>query len=182
MTVRGRTVVATIATLLIAAASLAGVGTVQATIVLAVGSVIEVDDSTVRAVMAAFERAEQGITAHNLETVMAVYSPQYNYHGLKKGDIRKVWQDLFDEYKDIASTHLFGKISKVGSGSHAVLEITCTGRLWAVSKTSGLRVPIDSWHDEIHYLVFEDSGWRIRGNVGEAPSVLPFGTAPHPLF
>ena len=24
--------------------------------------------------------------------------------------------------------------------------------------------------------------WRIRGNAGETPRVLPFGTAPHPLF
>ena len=182
MTFRGRNVCAAITVLTIIIASHAGMGAGQAKTVVPAGSVIEVDEATVNAVVAAFERAEQAVNAHDLEAVMAVYSPQYNYHGLKKDDIRKVWKDLFDEYKEIASTHLFSKITKVGSGSNAVLEVTCTGHLWAVSKTSGLYVPIDSWHEEVHYLMFEEGGWRIRGNLGESPHVLPFGTAPHPLF
>lgn len=168
--------------LMLVAGLLVGLETAQAKIVVPAGSVIEVDEATVKAVVSVFERAEQAIKAHDLEMVMAVYSSQYNYHGLKKDDIRKVWRELFDEYGEIASTHLFTKISKIGSGSNAVLEVTCTGHLWAVSKTSGLYVPIDSWYEEVHYLVVEEGGWRIRGNVGESPRVLPFGTAPHPLF
>jgi hypothetical protein len=54
--------------------------------------------------------------------------------------------------------------------------------LSGISKTSGLRVPIDSWYEEVHFLTLEGGVWRIRGNVGETPRVLPFGTAPHPLF
>jgi len=50
------------------------------------------------------------------------------------------------------------------------------------SKTSGLRVPIDSRHEDVHFLTLEGGVWRIRGNTGETPRVLPFGTAPHPLF
>ena len=182
MTFRGRNVRAAITALTIIIASHVGMGAGQAKTVVPAGSVIEVDESTLTAVVASFERAEQAVTAHDLGPVMAVYSPQYNYHGLKKDDIRKVWKDLFDEYQEIASTHLFSKITKVGAGTNAVLEVTCTGHLWAVSKTSGLYVPIDSWHEEVHYLVFEEGGWRIRGNLGESPRVLPFGTAPHPLF
>jgi phosphomevalonate kinase len=162
--------------------SLIGLGTAQAKVVVPAGAVIEADDTTVSSVVAMFERAEQAIKAHDLETVLNLYSSKYNYHGLKKDDIRKIWKDLFDEYSEIASTHLFSKIAKVGSGSQAVVEVTCTGHLWAVSKTSNLYVPIDSWHEEVHFLAFEDGAWRIRGNVGESPRVLPFGTAPHPLF
>ncbi len=157
-------------------------GTAQAKIVVPAGSVIEVDEATVKSVVAIFERAEQAAKAHDLDTVMAAYSQQYNYHGLKKDDIRKVWKDLFDEYQEIASTHLLSKFTKVGSGSQTVLEVTCTGHLWARSKTSGLYVPIDSWHEEVHYLVMEEGEWRIRGNLGDAPRTLPFGTSPHPLF
>lgn len=159
-----------------------GIGTGEAKIVVPSGSIIEVDKATVEAVVAIFEDAEEAIKAHDLDKVMAMYSLQYNYHGLKKDDLRKIWKDLFDEYQEIASTHLFTKIAKVGSGRDAVLEVTCTGHLWARSKTSGLYIPIDSWHEEVHYLVLEDERWRIRGNVGESPRVLPFGTAPHPLF
>lgn len=171
-------------TLLFAVISfLAGIGTAEAKIVVPLsGSIIEVDEATVNAVVTTFEQAERAIKAHDLEKVIGVYSPQYNYHGLKKDDLRKIWKDLFDEYQEIASTHLFTKIAKVGSGRDVALEVTCTGHLWAKSTTSGLYVPIDSWHEEVHYLVLEEGTWRIRGNVGESPRVLPFGTAPHPLF
>ena len=160
-----------------------GIGTGEAKIVVpSTGSMIEVDAATLKAVVGIFEDADDAIKAHDLDKVMGLYSPQYNYHGLKKDDLRKIWKDLFDEYQEIASTHLFTKMTKVGSGRDAVLEVTCTGHLWATSKTSGLYVPIDSWHEEVHYLVLENGTWRIRGNVGESPRVLPFGTAPHPLF
>ena len=162
---------------------LVGIGTGEAKIVVPKsGSMIEVDSATLKAIVDTFEHAEDAIKAHDLDKVMALYSLHYNYHGLKKDDLRKIWKDLFDEYQEIASTHLFTKIAKVGSGRDAVLEVTCTGHLWARSRTSGLYVPIDSWHEEVHYLVLEDGTWRIRGNVGESPRVLPFGTAPHPLF
>jgi hypothetical protein len=157
-------------------------GTARAKIVVPATAVIETDDATAGDIVAMFERAEQAVKAHDLETVMSLYSAEYDYHGLKKADIRKIWKDLFDEYGEIASTHLFSKIAKIGSGSQAVVEVTCTGHLWAVSNTSKLYIPIDSWHEEVHYVVLENGAWRIRGNVGELPRVLPFGTAPHPLF
>jgi len=168
---------------MIISAFLVGMGTAEAKIVVPPsGSVIEVDVATLKTVVGIFEEAEDAIKAHDLQKVMAVYSPHYNYHGLKKDDLRKIWKDLFDEYQEIASTHLFTKMTKVGSGRDTVLEVTCTGHLWARSKISGLYVPIDSWHEEVHYLVLEEGVWRVRGNVGESPRVLPFGTAPHPLF
>lgn len=182
MGIRGRSLRIIIIGLLIVTASPVRMKTADSTVVVPGGSVIEVDDARVKGVVAMFERTEQAVRVHDLETVMAAYSPQYHYHGLKKDDIRQVWKDLFDEYKEIASTHLFTKFTHVGSGSKAVLEVTCTGHLWAVSKLSGLYIPIDSWHEEVHYLVTEDGQWRIRGNAGESPRVLPFGTAPHPMF
>lgn len=183
MSLPGRSLLAAVVHLTILIAFLAGIGTTEAKIVVPPsGSVIDVDVATLKAIVNAFELAEEAIKAHDLEKVMAIYSPYYNYHGLKKDDLRKIWKELFDEYQEIASTHLFTKMAKVGSGRDAVLEVTCTGHLWARSKTSGLYVPIDSWYEEVHYLGLEDGAWRIRGNVGESPRVLPFGTAPHPLF
>lgn len=183
MSIQGRSLLGGVIHLIILIAFLAGIETTEAKIVVPPsGSVIEVDGATLKSIVDTFEQAEEAIKAHDLEKVMAIYSAQYNYHGLKKDDLRKIWKDLFDEYQEIASTHLFTKMAKVGAGRNTVLEVTCTGHLWARSKTSGLYVPIDSWYEEIHYLVLEDGAWRIRGNVGESPRVLPFGTAPHPLF
>ena len=144
------------------------------------GTQAEADDKTVKEILAVFERADQAVKSRDIEGVMAVYSKQYNYHGLKKSDIRKVWMDLFDNYREIESTHLFSRIVSVGPGGS--VEITCSGGVRGISKTGNLRVPIDSWYGEVHYMVREDGTWKIRGNLGDTQTVLPFGTAPHPLF
>lgn len=153
----------------------AGAGTV-----LVPGAQAESDEKTVTELLAVFDQAEQAVKKRDLEGVMALYSEKYNYHGLKKSDIRKIWKDLFDNYKDIESTHLFTRIVSVGPGGS--VEITCSGSVRAVSKISNLRVPVDSWYGEVHYMIKEDGAWKIRGNLGDVQPVLPFGTAPHPLF
>lgn len=149
---------------------------------IAPGASIEVDEPILQAVLETFHQADEAVRAGNLEKIMALYSEHYDFHGLKKTDIRKVWADLFDEFREISNVHHLTRFTKVGSGSQVIVEVTCTGKLSGRSKTSGLTVPVDSWSEEIHYLKFEDGRWRIRGNVGESPRMMPFGTAPHPLF
>lgn len=147
------------------------------------GAETEADEKTVKELLAVFERADRAVRSRDLDGVMAVYSDRYNYHGLKKSDIRKIWKDLFEHYDDIDSTHLFSRIAPVVSvGPGESVEITCSGNVRAVSKISRLRVPIDSWYGEVHHMIREDGAWRIRGNLGDVQTVLPFGTAPHPLF
>lgn len=41
---------------------------------------------------------------------------------------------------------------------------------------------MDSWFEEVHYLVKEDGVWRIIGNAGGTAETPRFGHAPHPLF
>ena len=166
----------------VAALSLMTGTTGQATTSIPQDAVVEVDQATVNQILDVFHKADAAIAVGNLDGIMALYATQYNYHGLKHADIRKIWFDLFEEYRNLVDVHFFSKIAKVGSGSNAIIEVTCTGILSGLSKTSGLRVPIDSWHEEVHFLTLEGGVWRIRGNVGETPRVLPFGTAPHPLF
>ena len=165
-----------------AALSLATATMGHATTSIPQGAVVEVDQTTVNQILDVFHKADAAIDVGNLDGIMALYATQYNYHGLKHADIRKIWVDLFEEYRNLVGVHFFSKIVKVGSGSNAIIEVTCAGILSGLSKTSGLRVPIDSWHDEMHFLTLEGGVWRIRGNAGETPRVLPFGTAPHPLF
>ena len=147
------------------------------------GAETEADEQTVKELLAVFERADRAVRNRDLQGVMAVYSDRYNYHGLKKADIRNIWKNLFDNYEDIDSTHLFSRIAPVVSvGPDHSVEITCSGSVRAVSRISRLRVPIDSWYGEVHYMIKEDGIWKIRGNLGDVQTVLPFGTAPHPLF
>jgi len=145
-------------------------------------AIVEVEQAAVKQILDVFHKAEGAMAKGDLDGLMALYATRYNYHGLKQADVRKIWHDLFEEYRDLSEVHFFSKIVKVGSGSNAIIEVTCTGSLSGFSKISGLRVPIDSWYEEVHYLTLEGGTWRISGNAGESPRVLPFGTAPHPLF
>ena len=165
-----------------AALSLVIGSTGYAETLLQAGAVVEVDQATVNQILEVFHKADAAIAAENLDGIVALHATDYNYHGLKQTDVRKIWGDLFKEYRDLGGVHFFSKVVKVGAGSNAVIEVTCTGNLSGISKISGLRVPIDSWYEEVHFLTLEGGVWRIRGNAGETPRVLPFGTAPHPLF
>jgi hypothetical protein len=78
--------------------------------------------------------------------------------------------------------HTFSAIKVVTSGKQTTAEITCTGAVWANSRETKQRIPIDSWHQEVHRLVKEKDGWRIVGNLGGDQTIRQFGTAPHPLF
>jgi hypothetical protein len=130
-----------------------------------------------------FDRAEEAIRARDVVGLMALYSDKYRYHELKKPDIQKIWQELFAQYDLIANIHTFSAIKVIGTGPEAMVEITCTGALWANSKQTGERLSIDSWHQEVHHLVKEKGLWRIIGSAGGSPArPRMFGTAPHPLF
>lgn len=141
---------------------------------------IQADHKTVEEIMATFKKAEDALEERNLEALMALYSKDYTYHGLTKEDIRKIWKDLLAHSHRIASEHRFSKIV-VGDGKNPRAEVTCTGSFWTTDETAK-RVNIDSWYEEVHYLVYEDGAWRIRGHAGEASKATLFGTTPHPLF
>ena len=146
------------------------------------GAIQEVDTETLNELLATFEQAEKAMHAHDLDGIMALYSEEYIFHGLRKADIRKIWSDLFEHYKELESIHTFSVIRTVGSGTKLTAEMTCTGVVWGTSKDTTLRTPIDSWFEEIHYLRKENGRWRIVGHVGgETKPVLQFGIAPHPL-
>jgi len=144
------------------------------------GADINADDKTVKEILAAFDRTEEALRAGNLDALMAIYSKSFSYNGLKKDGLKRVWAELFARYHRMASHHIFSKIVVV-NGKVPTAEVTCTGGLWATADTTGERVRIDSWFEEVHRLVYEDGAWRIRGHAGEDPQNTQFGSA-HPFF
>jgi hypothetical protein len=143
---------------------------------------VEADQQTILELTSTFDRAEESIRSRDLDSLMALYSEQYRYHGLKKPDIRKIWEELFSHYDLISNIHIFSAIRNIELQGQMKAEITCTGALWATSKNTKDRVPIDSWHQEVHHLVKEKGGWRIVGSTDGQPRPRMFGMAPHPLF
>jgi hypothetical protein len=134
-------------------------------------------------VLGAFERAEHSVEAEHLDQLMAFYSPDYNYHGLKHSDVRRVWDEVFAHYRDLFSTHLFSHLKIHRTGALWKAELTCTGGIYGTEREGGKRITIDSWFREVHYLVKEEGAWRFLGNAGGVPKSAPFASAPHhPLF
>jgi hypothetical protein len=143
---------------------------------------VEADQQSLMEIISTFDRAEEAIRARELDALMALYATSYQYHGLRRGDVRKIWADLFARYDLIANMHTFSAIKVVKTGKDITAEITCTGAVWANSRETKERIPIDSWQHEVHRLVRGKDGWRIVGNIGGDKAVRHFGTAPHPLF
>ncbi|MCX5722197.1 MAG: hypothetical protein NT179_09235 [Nitrospirae bacterium] len=136
-----------------------------------------------REILAAFGRAEAAVQKQDLDQVLQFYAKAYNYHGLKPTDVRRIWDEVFTHYHNLSSTHLFSVVKVFRSGSQLRAEITCTGGLYGTESQGGARITLDSWFQEVHYLVHEDGAWRFLGNAGVAPSAEPFTSSPHhPLF
>lgn len=143
---------------------------------------IDADQQSLMELIGTFDRAEEAIRARDLDALMGLYATSYQYHGLRRGDIRKIWANLFARYDLIANMHTFSAIKVVKTGKNTTAEITCTGAVWANLRETNQRIPIDSWQHEVHRLARGKDGWRIVGNVGGDRAVRQFGTAPHPLF
>jgi len=143
---------------------------------------VTADDATVKEVVAAFDRAEQAIQARDIDGLIALYSKRYNYHKLRKSDARRLWEEIFEYHHKLHSTHIFTDIKTVQVDGETRAEVRCTGALWGLANETGQKVTVDSWFEEVHYLVKEDGTWRIIGNAGGALETPRFGHAPHPLF
>jgi len=140
-------------------------------------------DPTLREVLAAFERAERALEKQDLPALMQFYAPGYNYHGLHVDDVERIWGEVFEHYRALSSTHLFSGMKIVQAEDGPRVELTCTGGLYGTEAQSGARVTLDSWFQEVHYLVRDKQGWRFLGNRGDAPRSAPFSSSPHhPLF
>ncbi|CUS35214.1 nuclear transport factor 2 family protein [Candidatus Nitrospira nitrificans] len=137
----------------------------------------------VKGLLAAFERAEAALGKEDVDELMQFYASTYDYHGLKAGDVRRVWGEVFEHYRAVESLHLFSDIKVTQMNDEVRVEVTCTGGLYGTDERTGNRVTLDSWFREVHYLVKEGDAWRFLGNAGEVPAGAPFSSAPHhPLF
>jgi len=145
---------------------------------------IQVDKQTMDEIMAAFKRAEQAVLHQDLDALMAFYSESYQHRGFTKDSMRIEWENLFHEYHDFSSTHVFSSITAESDQTPPRAQVTCTGSLWAISNASNQRVNIDSWLGEVHYLTYEHGAWRIRGHAWEPIIVRKsqIEHPPHPYF
>jgi hypothetical protein len=143
----------------------------------------DADQPVIKELVAAFDEAEAAVKEADLDALMKFYPTTYNYHGLKRSDVRRVWEEVFLHYRDISSSHVFTELKLVQADGVRKAYHTCTGGLYGTEKQTGKPLTIDSWVREVHYLVKEEGVWRFLGNAGGASRSTPPASAPHhPLF
>ncbi len=156
---------------------------VAAAVEFAPGVGADADQPVINELLAAFNEAEAAVKSADLERLMKFYPTSYNYHGLKRSDVRRVWEEVFLHYRDISSSHVFTELNLIRADGVRKAYVTCTGGLQGTEKQTGKSVTIDSWAREVHYLVKEEGTWRFLGNAGGAPPSALAASAPHhPLF
>lgn len=154
-----------------------------AAVEIAPGSVTGKDQQVMKELVAAFDRAEVAVQHADLEALMLFYAKGYNYHGLKHADVRRVWEEVFAHYREISSKHVFTDLKLASQGKLQKASVTCTGGLYGTEKDTGKPITIDSWVNEVHFLVKENGEWRFLGNAGGTDRDAPPASAPHhPLF
>ena len=141
------------------------------------------EQQVLKELVAAFDQAEIAVQQANVEALMSFYGKDYNYHGLRRPDVRRVWTEVFNQYGHVRSRHMFSDLKVVQEGSQKTAFVTCTGGLYGTDKDSGTSITIDSWVGEVHSLVKENDRWKFQGNVrGISPFVPPTSAPHHPLF
>jgi ketosteroid isomerase-like protein len=156
---------------------------VAAALEFAPGVGADADQPVIKELVAAFDEAEAAVKKVDLDALMKFYAKTYNYHGLKRSEVRRVWEEVFLHYGDISSSHVFTELKLVQADGAGKAYVTCTGGLHGTEKQTGKPITIDSWVREVHYLVKEEGAWRFLGNAGGASPSAPPASAPrHPLF
>jgi hypothetical protein len=156
---------------------------VAAAVEFALGVGADADQLVIKELVAAFGEAEAAVKKADLDALMKFYATTYNYHGLKRSDVRRVWEEVFLHYWDISSSHVFTELKLVQADGVRKAHVTCTGGLYGTEKQKGKPITIDSWVREVHYLVKEEGAWRFLGNAGRTADHVPPASAPHhPLF
>jgi len=145
---------------------------------------IQADTKTVDEILTAFKQAEAAVQHRDLDALMALYAEGYKHRGFTKDTLRTEWKHLFEDYHDFSSTHVLTGIAVESDKSPATARIICTGSLWAISNDTNQRVNIDSWYGEVHYLIYVDGAWRMRGHAWEVliPKDPRLAHPPHPFF
>jgi hypothetical protein len=156
---------------------------IAATVDISSAAVSAADPRVLKELTAAFDRAETAVNSGNVDALMPFYADTYNYHGLKRPDVRRIWEEVFTHYRAVSSRHVFSELTVQQAGGARKISVTCTGGLYGTDRHTGKPVTIDSWVSEIHHLVYEQGAWRFLGNASGSSLTAPAGSAPHhPLF
>ncbi|HEV2175359.1 MAG TPA: hypothetical protein VGR71_17420, partial [Nitrospira sp.] len=74
------------------------------------GAVAKTDQKIAKELVAAFDQAEVAVQQADVDALMQFYQKAYNYHGLKRPDVQRVWTEVFSHYGHVVSRHVFTEL------------------------------------------------------------------------
>jgi len=138
------------------------------------------DEGTVREFADFYEQIEAALTSEDIDRIMSFYAEDYLHHGITKKQLKFMWLEIFSEFSDLYSVHIFTRVDV--HGGDAIL--VCTGALLGIPPEGGDYQTVDRWVSQNHWLTKVDGQWRmIGGATHESP--ISRGSRKlelHPLF
>lgn len=175
---RSRTI-ATILLLLLAVTT-GPVSTAMAEIQLSRPDRTNADAMTLNEFETFYEEIEKALAAEDIDRMMSFYAEDYLHHGITKKQLKFMWLEIFSEFSDLYSVHIFSKIDAHGGDS--ILD--CTGALLGIPTGGSDFEAVDRWVNQNHWLTKVGGEWKmIGGATHRRPATKGSGALElHPLF
>jgi ketosteroid isomerase-like protein len=138
---------------------------------------ISADKSSIDEIGRFYDQIEEALKKEDIDKMMGFYADDYLYHGITKKQLKFMWLEIFSNYTDLYSVHIFTKIDVHGDDAISI----CTGGLFGTEKKGEDYQVIDRWITHPHWLTRVNGEWKmIGGGTHETPG--RGGLDLHPLF
>ena len=126
-----------------------------------------------------YDRIEKALQEEDIDKIMTFYTDDYLHHGITKKQLKFMWLEVFGNFADLYSVHVFTKITV--HGDDAIL--VCTGGLFGIAKEGEDYTTVDQWVTQNHWLTRVDGEWKmIGGATHQAPRKRGARLEFHPFF
>ncbi len=106
------------------------------------------DEKTLREFTAFYDKIEEAMAAEDIDRIMDFYAEDYLHHGITKKQLKFMWLEVFGNFSDLYSVHVFTKITV--HGNDAIL--VCTGGLFGIEDGRSDYTTVDQWVTQNHWL------------------------------
>ena len=140
----------------------------------------DADETVLNEFAGFYEQIEAALASEDIDRIMSFYAEDYLHHGITKKQLKFMWLEIFGEFSDLYSVHIFSRIDV--HGGDAIL--VCTGALLGIPLEGGDYQTVDRWVSQNHWLTKVDGQWRmIGGATHESPTARGSRKLElHPMF
>lgn len=142
-------------------------------------STVNVDEKTLAEFESFYEEIEKALLEKDVDKIMSFYADDYLHHGITKKQLKFMWLEVFSNFADLYSVHVFTKITVAGDDAILV----CTGGLFGIAQKGEDYTTVDQWVTQNHWITKVDGKWKmIGGATHQAPRKRGSKLELHPFF